>query len=65
MTFEDYMIAVRKRLDGGGERIGQAYYNVLSQNRPDISHIVNGSHLDPFYDDRRLGDFLTFVMARW
>lgn len=46
-------------------RVGQAYYNVLRDTRPDLAGVVQGTEDDPFYDDRRIPKFLVRVRAAW
>lgn len=46
-------------------RMGQTYFNVLSQVRPDLAELVRGTELDPFYQDDRVVGFLEFVASRW
>jgi hypothetical protein len=45
-------------------RIGQAYFNVLDDMEPEIARRVQGSPLDPFYNDSRITAFLEQV-AVW
>ena len=46
-------------------RNGQALFNVLYDVRPDLAEQVRGTHLDPFYDNGLVGEFLDFVAANW
>lgn len=46
-------------------RKGQAYFNVLSDVRPDLAERVRATILDPFYSDCRLADFLYFLRQAW
>lgn len=66
MTFEEFVLranvrAARSRF----ERRGQAYFNVLHDERPDIAQELVGGPLDPFYDDSKLDAFLAAVAERW
>lgn len=42
-------------------RCGQAYYNVLYEVSPGIAASIDGTPLDPFFNDRAIPDFLSFV----
>ena len=46
-------------------RLGQAYFNVLTEARPELAEKVRGSMVDPFHDDSRIGDFLVFISDHW
>ena len=46
-------------------RLGQTYFNVLTQVRGDLAEKVRGSLVDPFHSDSRVGDFLVFVSDNW
>jgi hypothetical protein len=42
-------------------RRGQAAYNALHELRPDLARRINGSEVDPYYRDERLGIFYQWV----
>jgi hypothetical protein len=66
LTFADYLKAVTLTLTTYPEwRLGQAFYNVLDANRPDIARKIQGTMRDPFYQDTRIPTFLTFVLENW
>ena len=46
-------------------RIGQVYFNVLHDMRPDIAEEIRGTQYDPFYDDTRLIKFFSKVIDIW
>jgi hypothetical protein len=46
-------------------RMGQTYFNVLNDVRPDIAELVRGGKDDPYYDDINIGGFLIFVEGKW
>ncbi|WP_332645081.1 hypothetical protein [Aeromicrobium sp.] len=46
-------------------RLGQTYFNVLTEARPELAEKVRGSIVDPFHQDARIGDFLVFVSDNW
>ncbi|WP_372672614.1 hypothetical protein [Amycolatopsis kentuckyensis] len=43
---------------------GQAAFNQLVRERPDIADEIRGGELDPFHDDERLPAFLDHLAAR-
>lgn len=43
------------------QRIGQAYYNALSELHPELAGEINSTDLDPFFNDGRLDEFLKAV----
>lgn len=50
MTFEDYKLAVEAaHRSNPGWRLGQAAFNVLRENRPDLSEQIRATKLDPFH----------------
>jgi hypothetical protein len=47
-------------------RWGQVYFNVLSNYCPNLALKINGDpELDPFYDDKNIPSFMTYVQDRW
>jgi hypothetical protein len=67
MTYVKYLRrAIRqKQIMGLNWRMGQAYFNTLADVRSDLADLVRGSHLDPYYNDNRINEFLAFVAERW
>lgn len=47
------------------QRKGQAFFNSLCLNRPDLSEKVRATDLDPFYQDQGLHGFLAWVQENW
>lgn len=45
-------------------REGQCYFNALLKVEPEIAEVVRGSKYDPFFNDRRIEEFLIY-MASW
>lgn len=43
-------------------RRGQAMYNRLTEIAPDVALEINGTELDPFYQDDRIDDFLDAIV---
>jgi hypothetical protein len=45
---------------------GQVYLMVLSEYQPNMVRvIVENRKLDPFYNDKKIGEFLVFVRENW
>lgn len=67
MTFNEYIVKVMAEKVANPEwRLGQTYFNVLRNERPDISEQIRGDvRYDPFYQDKRINDFLGFVAQAW
>lgn len=49
----------------GDLRLGQVYFNMLCELRPDISEVLRGSMLDPFFKERITQVTSDFVRERW
>lgn len=67
VSFDEYLVRVMLALDHEKTlRLGQTYFNVLADVRPDIvERYIQGTDLDPFHDSRRLAPFLAEVYKRW
>jgi hypothetical protein len=66
MTFEEYIVEVqRQRIQHKSWRLGQTYYNVLDDIRPDLNASIVGTHGDPFYTDSNIKRYLDFVATNW
>lgn len=50
---------------GNRQRWGQWLWNEVEAHRPDITERLRASHVDPFYNDTRVGAFLTKVEEYW
>lgn len=46
-------------------RFGQGLFNYLSFRREDLSEQVRGGAIDPFYNNHRVPDFLSWVQKNW
>jgi hypothetical protein len=47
-------------------RWGQIYIYVLSKKQPNlVRFIVKNRKLDPFYNDKKIEEFLVFVRENW
>lgn len=69
MTFEEYLIQVnRDYVDNAPNiRLGQQYSNTLYLTKPPLGTYITtrASHVDPFYDDAKLPEFLEYVARIW
>lgn len=66
LSFQRYIELVASTQKAEPEwRVGQTYFNVLHMYRPDLSEMVRGNDIDPFYQDKCLPGFLDFVGAYW
>ncbi len=65
MTYEQYLRHCHHATIPEGWRVGQFFFNVLYDNRPDLAETVRGTELDPFHDDTRISGFLQFVESNW
>lgn len=68
-TFTEFVVAAADVADAdkprGGQRVGQAVFNLLDKVRPDLALMVNNSDYDPFFDDSRLPLFYDFLFRNW
>jgi len=65
-TLDDYLYEVINKYEREGDwRLGQTYFNVLTEFNPRLAEQVRGSALDPFYQDIRIVEFLAFVGENW
>lgn len=66
MTFSEFVVAAQAFMISNPVRLGQAYYIIADDNRPDItSQIVGDPMYDPFYEDKNINRFLAYVAERW
>ncbi len=69
MTYSEYLKRVATYYESSPPehehiRLGQCYFNVLAQERPDLAKIVIESNFDPFYQDSKLDEFCKWVEAK-
>jgi hypothetical protein len=66
-SLHDYIQASQARFVSSetDERLGQAYFNQLVAERPELAERVRGTLRDPFYDNRRLSAFLNYIGENW
>jgi hypothetical protein len=62
MTFNELLAyIVTYAADNPTQRRGQATFNAVYEQCPEIADKARATDIDPFYDDRCIRDFLTFV----
>ncbi len=66
MTFEEFVVNAQSfRACNPGIRLGQAYYIVLDDIRPDLNASIIDTHGDPYYTDSNINRYLDFVASNW
>jgi hypothetical protein len=67
MTYIEFLASARFTLNNlhPAVRKGQALYNLLSVQRPDIGRQIVGTNADPFYDDGHINMFYERVAELW
>lgn len=69
MSYEQFLTEVIKvhseQKNHGDLRLGQIYFNMLCNTRPDISEVLRGSMIDPFFKERITQVVHDFVRERW
>ena len=65
MTLNQYLMAANAAYLDNPWRIGQAYFNVLDEVRPDLANSIRGTVHDPFYRDAILPHFLAIIAGEW
>ena len=66
MEFHEYLSEVMLEMDNNPQmREGQVYFNVLYKMKPELANKITGTELDPFYQDEKLGEFLSFICKNW
>ena len=69
MTYDEFVDQVHKTYMAQEPsmdfRLGQIYFNMLCELRPDISEVLRGSMIDPFYKERITQVVHNFVSERW
>jgi hypothetical protein len=63
MTFNEFLSYAAQ--SNPEQRTGQSAFNALHSVRPDLADRVRGTIIDPFYDDEKFMDFLSFVEDQW
>ena len=65
MTYGEFLARVAKRLNTTDERYGQALFNQLSIDHPDLAAEIRGSIIDPFHKDDPSHVTFTIIEDRW
>jgi hypothetical protein len=63
MNYATYLErSARRKVAHESERMGQAYFNQLAEDYPEIASRIRGTEVDPFYDDKRISAFLATLV---
>lgn len=68
MDIQDYYLKVANRLvdyEYQNHRVGQVYFTVLQEVRPDLIELVVERDVDPFYDNQKLPAFKNLLIENW
>jgi hypothetical protein len=66
MTFAKYLAEVaHQKQFMSNWRMGQTYFNVLTEVKPVLAEKIRGTAIDPFHDDKNIANFLTEVCFSW
>ena len=65
VSFHEYIIVAAELFRENDFRMGQTYFNVLLEMRPDIANHIRGTDKDAFYDNDKLPTMLAEVYKRW
>lgn len=64
LTFSQYLTRVALAKEANPSwRMGQTYFNVLQDIDLSLAERTSTTHLDPYYDDKKIGDFLSHIYA--
>lgn len=70
MTFEEFcakVMAEYSKPENLNWRYGQITFNILAQERPDLSEEIRGTEMDPFYtkDPEKIANFYNWLAEAW
>lgn len=65
LKYSDYIVVAAEAFKENDERLGQTYFNVLVELRPEIAEEIRGTDLDAFFDNDKLPAMLNYVYKRW
>lgn len=60
-TFDKACAEIRNNSQNNYLRTGQIMYIVLAKSHPSLAREINGTEIDPFYDDRKIKLFIEFI----
>lgn len=64
-AFENLVTSLYDHPTNNGKRLGQIYFNVLSEVRPDVSEQIRGTMFDPFHMDIIPSKISDVVRGMW
>lgn len=66
VSIKDYMNTVYETFQiETSWRMGQTYFNVLTDAWPEMAEYVRGTSIDPFHKDSLVPAFLSYVLGEW
>lgn len=68
MTFDKFIVEIFKTQNKTGWRLGQAIFNVLAENRPDLAEKIRGTEMDPFYvqeNPQKINEIMDWLEGNW
>jgi hypothetical protein len=65
ITYQDFLIKVHSFASANNWKIGQAYFNLLSNYRPEIAEMLRGTLHDPFHRDYISHETEALVKSNW
>lgn len=66
MTIDDFTAVVAGYIHlNPNQRYGQALFNALHQERPDLSERIRATPLDPFYLDELISHTWDWILENW
>ena len=61
LTFDKECARMRLEDKNNYLRTGQIMYIVLAKSHPSLAREINGTNVDPFYDDRKIKLFIDYI----
>lgn len=58
MRHSDFLIRVEKYREATGQRLGQAMFNILSDQDAQLADVIRTTDADPYYFNERIAKFL-------
>lgn len=65
MEYDKFVQMAENYASSTNQRRGQAMFNCLIREKPDLAETIKGGMLDPFYSDSKIPHFLNWLKAMW
>ena len=66
MTFDEWVTeAIGGMWAKGNQRLGQYLVNSLPLNQRHLDKRINGTEVDPYYNNDKIPEFMKFVEEHW